>query len=110
MGGFFDKIFNWFESTHIQEQVTDVDFIGLFTNPWFMVPFVLVILYLLYKQAFKDIIVIVAFIAVWWVSGTEYMATLIVGGEVQITKILPVVFGGAGLLGFLIYIFFGRSD
>ena len=110
MGDFIAKILAWIESTHIQEQVADVDYIGLFSNPWFLVPFVLAVLYLLYKQAFRDLIVISAFVAVWWVSGTEYMHTLVVGDELQIDKILPVLFGGAALLGFLIYLFFGRSD
>ena len=110
MGDFFAKILSWIESTHIQEQVGDVDFVGLFTNPWFIVPFAAMVIYLLYKQSFKDLIVITAFVGVWWVSGTEYMATLVIGDELQINKILPLLFGGAGLLGFLIYIFFGRSD
>jgi hypothetical protein len=110
MGEFFAKILAWIESTHIQEQVADVDYVGLFSNPWFLVPFVLFVFYLLYKQALKDLVVIAAFVAVWWVSGTEYMDTLVVGDELQINKILPVLFGGAALLGFLIYLFFGRSD
>ncbi len=110
MGDFFAKILTWFESTHLQAQVVDVDYVGLFSNPWFLVPFILIVGYLLYKQAFRDLIVIVAFIAVWWVSGTEYMNTLVIGDELQMNKILPVLFGGAALLGFLIYLFFGRSD
>lgn len=110
MGDFFDRVLGWCDSTHIQEQVANVDYVGLFTNPWFLVPFVLAVGYLLYKQSFKDLIVIAAFLAVWYVSGTDYMQTLIVDGELEISKILPVLFGGAGLLAFLIYIFFGRSD
>ncbi len=110
MGDFFAKIVVWFESTHIQEQVKDVDVVGLFTNPWFLVPFILVVGYLLFKQGWKDLIVIAIFVAIWWVSGTEYMDTLIVKGELQINKILPVLFGGAAVLGFVIYMFFGRSD
>ncbi len=110
MGDFFGKILAFIESTHVREQVADVDYVALFSNPWFLVPFIALIGYLLYKQAFKDIIVILAFVAVWWVSGTEYMATLVVGDELQISKILPVLFGGAALVGFLIYLFFGRSD
>ena len=106
----FSGLIEWFESTHLQEQIVDVDIVGLFTNPWFIVPFVCMIGYMLYKQSFKDIILIAIFIAVWWVSGTEYMATLIVNGELQINKILPVVFGGAGVLGLVVYILFGRSD
>ena len=110
MGDFFDKILSWFDSTHVQEQVANVDYVGLFTNPWFLVPFVLAVGYLLYKQSFKELIVIVVFIGVWYASGTNYMQTLVVGDELQIEKILPVLFGGAALLAFIVYIFFGRSD
>jgi hypothetical protein len=110
MSEFFRRILAWIESTHIQEQVAKVDFVGLFTNPWFMVPFVAMVLYLLYKQSFKDLIIVIIFIGVWWVSGTEYMHTLVIGDELQIGKILPVLFGGAALMGFVIYMIFGRSD
>ncbi len=110
MSEFFRRILAWIESTHIQEQVANVDYVGLFTNPWFMVPFVAMVLYLLYKQSFKDLIIIIIFIGVWWVSGTEYMHTLVIGDELQISKILPVLFGGAALMGFVIYMIFGRSD
>ncbi|MEA3467577.1 MAG: hypothetical protein U9R57_05050 [Thermodesulfobacteriota bacterium] len=110
MGDFFANIWTWVESTHIQEQVADVDYAGLFSNPWFMVPFVSLVLYLLYKQSFKDLIIISAFIGVWWVSGTEYMHTLVVGDELQVEKVLPVLFGGAAMIGGLIYMIFGRSD
>ena len=110
MSDFFGKILAWIESTHIQEQVANVDYVGLFANPWFLVPFIAAVLYLVYKQSFKDLIIIIIFIAVWWVSGTEYMDTLVVGDELQISKILPILFGGAAVLGFVIYMFFGRSD
>ncbi|HID02435.1 MAG TPA: hypothetical protein EYP18_04395 [Desulfobacterales bacterium] len=110
MGDFFTKIWNLLESTNVREQVATVDYVALFSNPWFIIPFVLCIGYLLYKQDFRDLIIITAFVAVWWVSGTEYMHTLVVGDTLDITKILPVLFGGAALLGFLIYLLFGRSD
>ena len=110
MSEFFAMIMSWVESTYIPDQVKDVDIVGLFSNPWFLVPFIFAVGYLLFKQSWKDLIVIAIFIAVWWVSGTEYMNTLVVGDELQINKILPVLFGGAGILGFVIYMFFGRSD
>ncbi len=110
MGDFFGNILSWVDSTHVVEQVADVDYVGLFTNPWFMVPFVAVVLYLLWKQSFKDLIIVAIFIGVWWVSGTEYMHTLVVGDELQMGKVLPVLFGGAAVIGFVIYMFFGRSD
>jgi hypothetical protein len=110
MADFFNGIAVWFESTHLADQIKDVDYVGLFTNPWFMVPFVIMIGYMLYKQSFRDLIIIAIFVGVWWVSGTDYMNTLIVNKELNVEKILPVVFGGAVALGVVIYLLFGRSD
>ncbi len=107
---FFTKIKDWFVSTHISEQIKDVDYVGLFTNPWFVIPFSILIGYLLYKQKWKDLIITGIFIGIWWVSGTTYMNSLLVNGEISIEKILPVVFGGAAVLGFVIYLLFSGSD
>ena len=106
----FTKIADWFESTHLQEQIKDVDIIALFSNPWFIVPFACMVLYMLYKQSWRDLIIITLLVGIWWVSGTPYMNSLLVNGEIQIAKILPVVFGGAVVLGFVIYLLFGLSD
>jgi len=107
---FLTKIIDWFESTHLQEQIKDVDIVALFSNPWFIVPFVCMVVYMLYKQSWKDLIIITLLIGIWWVSGTPYMNSLLVNGEIQIEKILPIIFGGAVVLGFVIYLLFGRSD
>lgn len=107
--GFFSKIINIVDSTHIPQQLRDVDVGGLFTNPWFLVPFVALIGWNVWKQNFKEIILIGIITGIWYVSGTEYMATLIIGNELQIGKILPVMFGGAAVLGVIIYMYVGRS-
>ncbi len=107
---FFTNLKEWFVATHLQEQVQDVDLVGLFTNPWFIIPFGLMLCYMLFRQKWKDLIIITIFVAVWWVSGTDYMNSLLVNGEIQMDKILPVIFGGATVLGFVIYLLFGRSD
>ncbi len=110
MGSFFDKIFAFIDSTMLPEQITAVDYGGLFTNPWFLVPFICFIGYLLYKQKWRDIIFVIIFISIWFLSGTDYMQTLVVGEELQVNKVLPVLFGGAVVLGIVIYLLFGRSD
>ncbi|MCI5224334.1 MAG: hypothetical protein D3924_17115 [Candidatus Electrothrix sp. AR4] len=107
--GFFTKIGAWIQSTNIPEQAKDVDIVALFTNPWFIVPFAVLVAYLIWKQSFIELIIIAIFVLIWWVSGTEYMQTLIVDGELQIKKILPVLAGASAVLGFIIYLFFGRS-
>ena len=107
---FFSKIVDFIHSTKVLEQFKEVDALGLFTNPWFLVPFLFLIGYMLYKQDFKEIIIIAIGFLCWHISGTEYMATLIIGNEVQLSKVLPVVFGAACILGLIIYMYFGRSD
>jgi len=107
---FFMKIIEFIQSTQVLQQFKEVDAVGLFTNPWFLVPLVCLIGYLLYKQDFREIIVIILGFGVWHISGTEYMATLIVDDEIQLAKVLPVVFGAACILGIIIYMYFGRSD
>ena len=107
---FFTKIVEFIHSTQVLQQFKEVDAVGLFTNPWFLVPFICLIGYMLYKQDFKEIIVIIIGFGVWHISGTEYMNTLIVDDEIQLAKVLPVVFGAAVILGVIIYMYFGRSD
>ena len=98
----------WMEITHIPTQIREVDYHGLFTNPYFLVPFILFIGYLLYRQALRDLIIVMIIFGVWYASGTDYMHTLVVGDEVQLVKVLPVVFGGAGILALVVYLLFGR--
>jgi hypothetical protein len=95
-GAFFEPIGRFLESTGLPEQFKEVDFAGLFANPWFLVPFIALVGYLLYKKAFRDMVILGAVMGVWYASGTPYMQTLVVNGEVQMNKILPVIFGGAG--------------
>ena len=107
---FLTKIVDFIHSTKVLEQFKEVDALGLFSNPWFLVPFLCLVGYMLYKQDFKEIVIIDIGFLCWHISGTEYMATLIIGNEVQLAKVLPVVFGAACILGVIIYMYFGRSD
>jgi hypothetical protein len=110
MNEFFGKIMAFLDSTQLIDQISEVDYVGLFTNPWFLVPFIALVLYLVWKQRWRDMIFIAIFIGVWWISGTDYMQTLVVGEKLQVNKVLPVLFGGAAVLGVVIYLLFGRSD
>lgn len=109
MSELWNSIVAWVESTHLIEQIKEVDAGGLFTNPWFLVPFIVLVGYMIFKQAWRDMALIAIFIGVWWVSGTPYMETLVVGNELSIEKILPVVFGGGITLGVVIYLLISKS-
>jgi len=110
ISGFLSAAWDLLQATHIQEQIKTVDVAGLFANPWFLVPFVGLVLYLLYKQAFRDLIILTLVMGGWYVSGTQYMQTLVVGDELQLNKVLPLLFGGALVVAFVMYLLFGRSD
>ncbi len=109
-GSLADRMGTWVQSTHLPEQIREVDYVGLFTNPWFLVPFICLVAYQIYKMAFRDMLIMALIFGVWFASGTEYMQTLVVGDELQVTKVLPVLFGGAVVMGIIIYLLFGRSD
>ncbi len=109
-GSFFSYIGELLQATHLPEQIKDVDFAALFSNPWFLVPFIGLVGYQIYKQAFRDLIIMALLMGVWYMSGTQYMQTLVVGDELQVNKVLPLLFGGAVVVGIIIYLFFGRSD
>ena len=98
------------KGTRIPEQIDKVDVVGLFTNPWFLVPFIALVGWMIYKLAWRDLVIMAIFIGCWWASGTEYMHTLVVGDELQVQKVLPVVFGGAAALGVVIYLLINRGD
>lgn len=109
-GAAWESVAGLLEKTHLPEQIKDVDFAGLFSNPWFLVPFIALVSYFIWKQAFRDLIIMALLLGVWYATGTSYMQTLVVGDELQVNKVLPVLFGGAVVLGVIIYLLFGRSD
>ncbi len=110
IGSFFSFIGGLLQATHVPEQIKSVDIAGLFSNPWFLIPFIIFVGYMLYKQAFRDLFVAALLMGVWYISGTHYMQTLVVGDELQVNKVLPLLFGGAVIVGLVIYLYFGRSD
>lgn len=106
---FFTPVTDFIAKTKVFEQIKEFEALALFTNPWFLVPFIALVGYMLYKQAWRDLAIMAIFIGIWYASGTEYMQTLVVGDELQISKILPVVFGGAVALGLVIYLLISRD-
>ena len=110
MEQFFNKIVSFFESTNLVEQFGNHDIPAIISNPWFVIPALIFVGYMVYKQNWKDLIILSIIGVVWWVTGTAYMDTLIIGDELQLEKILPVVGGGAVALGAVIYLLFGRSN
>ncbi|ADH86247.1 hypothetical protein [Desulfurivibrio alkaliphilus] len=107
---FFASIIDLIDSTGVPDQISNVEVAALFTNPWFMVPFVLFVVYKLYRQALNTLVLTGLAVALWVFSGSPMMDGLIIDGELQLNKVLPVA--GVGLLAVVIavYFLFIRSD
>jgi hypothetical protein len=108
--GFVKSAGQWINHTQVPDQVRTVDVNGLFHNPYFLVPFICLIIYYLYKQAISNLIITALGLGLWYFSGTEFVKSSVVNGIVQIGHILPIA--GVGLLGIgiLIYLVFIRQD
>ncbi len=110
MDSFLQSLLEFWTSTNIPEQLENVDWRGLFTNPWFMVPLVAQIGWWIYKQAVNAIVFTGLGLGVWVFTGTSYASGCIVNGVVQLDKILPVAGVGMGVLMVVIYLLFMRGD
>ncbi len=110
IGDFFAPVFTFINRTGMPKQINTIDYKGLFTNPWFMVPLVAVIVYEIYRKSFKSIISIFIFLGVWAFFGTPYMQAIFASDTVTIDKILPLLGGAILILAVVVYMYFLRSE
>ncbi len=110
MTEFLGKIVDFMNSTNVPQQFREVDARGLFTNSWFLVPFIAFICYNLYKQAVNTLVMTGLGFGLWLFSGSSYMEGMVVNGILQLNKVLPVAGVFIGAIAVAIYFLFMRSD
>ncbi|MFZ5774117.1 MAG: hypothetical protein ACOY3Z_01335 [Thermodesulfobacteriota bacterium] len=110
MGEFLGSVVEFINNTNLPAQISGVDAKALFTNPWFLVPFIAFVCYNLYKQAMDTLALTGLAIGLWLFTGSRYMEGLIVDGVVQIGKILPVAGVFIGAIAVAVYLLFMRGD
>jgi len=110
LSDYFTQVSEWIHQTQVLEQIKEVDAASLFHNPYFLAPFICLIIYNLYRQTFTNLIIIALMIGLWYFSGTDYVREAVVEGEVQIGKILPIAGVGVTGVAILIYLLFIRQD
>lgn len=110
MNSLLQGLLDFWTNTNIPAQLAEVDWRGLLTNPWFMVPLVAQIGWWIYKQEVNAIVITCLAIGVWIFTGTSYASGLIIDGNIQLDKVLPVAGVGMGALMIVIYLFFIRAD
>ncbi len=110
MDNFLTAISDFFVSTNIPEQLKNVDVRGAFTNPWLLVPLIAQLGWWIYKQEINAIVFLALGIGLWIFSGTPYAHGLVINGELQLGKVLPVAGVGLGAIMVVIYMLFMRGD
>lgn len=111
MGEMLATVKGWIYATEILQQLDAVNITGLFTNPFFLVPFILLIGYFIYHQEINNLVIVGLLIGWWIFSGTPYMHNLrSPDGGIELGKVLPLVAAGVASLALLVYITFIRSD
>ena len=110
MADFFASIIAFINSTEIPAQIRAVDAKGLFSNAWFLVPFLAYLLYCAIRKAITTLVMVGLTITVWMFMGSSYMQGLFVGDHIQVNKILPIAGFGVLVIAVAVYFIFMRSD
>lgn len=110
MPDFLIRAIEWVHQTQVLEQIKAVDVSGIFHNPYFLAPFICLIIYNLYRQTFTNLIIIAIGMGLWYFSGTDYVRGAVVEGQIQIGKILPLAGVGIAGIGVLVYLIFIRQE
>ena len=91
MGDFWRQFTDMLRASAISRQLLEHDIAGLAHNPWFMIPFCLLILWMIYRKAWRNIAIIALIIGLWWFSGSEFMDGTIVNGQPVLAKLASVI-------------------
>lgn len=91
MGEWFDTISDILAATALPEQIRSADFSGLFSNPFFLLPFLALVGYFFYRRNFKGLVLLGLGLVLWVFSTSSYMDGLIVNNELQLDKVMPVI-------------------
>jgi len=110
IGEILAPLFRFIHDTKVPEQINSIDYQGLFTNPWFMVPLVAVIIYELFRRSIRSVVSIIIFLGIWAFFGTPYMQEILTSDTVTLDKILPLIGGAVLVLAVLVYMYFLRSE
>ncbi|MGV1100747.1 hypothetical protein ACUUL3_15220 [Thiovibrio sp. JS02] len=110
MTEFIGTIVDFINNTNVPQQFREVDAQGLFTNGWFLGPFIAFICYNLYKQASNTLVMTGLALGLWLFTGSPYMEGLIVKGELQLDKVLPVAIVFVVAIAIAVYFLFMRGD
>lgn len=107
---FFAPVVDFIVETKVPEQLEKIQYQELFTNGWFLVPYLAWIIWNLYKRQINSLITILLLSGSWVFFGTPYMRNIMNQETIQLGSIIPLVGGACLVLGVIIYIYFFKSE
>jgi hypothetical protein len=107
---FFRPVLDFIISTKVPEQIQNIEYKELFTNPWFLIPFLAMLGWNFYKKAVNELIIILLLTGAWAFCGTDYMQDVLGREEIALDAVLPLVAGACTILGIIVYLFFLKDD
>ena len=107
---FFKPVVDFIVDTKVPEQIEKVDYQELFTNPWFLTPYLAWLAWNVYHKQINTLIIIVLFTGSWVFFGTPYMQGILNQQEIQLDTIIPLAGGACAVLGIVIYLIFFKSE
>jgi len=107
---FFSPLVDFIVATKVPEQIENIQYKELFTNGWFLVPYLAWLAWNLYKRQLNTLIIVVLLSGTWAFFGTPYMRAVMNQDAIQLDTILPLVGGACAVLGTIIYLIFFKSE
>jgi hypothetical protein len=107
---FFKPVLDFVISTKVPEQIENIKYQELFTNGWFLTPYLALIAWNIFRKQIYTIIIILLFSGSWAFFGTPYMQDVMQQDQIQLETILPLVGGACVVLGITVYLIFFKSE
>ncbi|NTV13044.1 MAG: hypothetical protein HGA96_03785 [Desulfobulbaceae bacterium] len=107
---FFTPVVDFIVETKVPEQLENIQYKELFSNGWFLVPYLAWIAWNIYRRQINSLITILLLTGSWVFFGTPYMQNVMNQETIQLDTIIPLVGGACLVLGIIIYIYFFKSE
>lgn len=107
---FFRPVVDFIVATKVLKQIEDIDYQALFSNGWFLAPYLALIAWNIYRRQVYSVIIILLFTGSWAFFGTPYMQGILGQEQIQLAAVLPVVGGACLVLGIIIYLIFFKAE
>jgi len=107
---FFSPLVDFIIDTKVPDQLENIRYVELLTNPWFIVPYVAWLAWIIYKRQVNTFITVMLLSGSWVFFGTPYMRGVMNQETIQLDTVLPLVGGACLVLGIIIYIYFFKTE